>query len=125
MLIHAIILCLMPLQVTVDGERTTVEGLTHIVNGLDGNRQYTVTVQVINGARLGLGMAADVDFTTEAGAAQPAIAGVSTNLDTNTYSIEIGVFSEEFGPLRSVCASLSAMPTHSLTPYTATMRCLW
>ena len=114
MLIHAVILCLMSLQVTVDGEGTTVEGLTHIVNGLDGNRRYTVTVQVINGARLGLGMAADVTFTTEAGAAQPEIIGISTNLDTNTYSIDIEDFSDRFGPLRSVCAPLSAMPTHSL-----------
>ena len=114
MLIHAIILCLMSLQVTVDGEGTTVEGLTHIVNGLDGNRRYTVTVQVINGARLGLGVAADVDFMTEAGAAQPEITGVPTNLQTNTYSIDIENFSDRFGPLRSVCAPLSVMPTHSL-----------
>ena len=70
-------------------------------------------------------MAADVTFMTDAGAAQPNITGVSTNL--NTYSIDIENFSDRFGPLRSVCAppSLCHATSHSLTPYTATMRCLW
>ena len=94
-------------QVLVEGgsSKVSYDGLSAVVSELIGNTEYTVTVRAINGAGDGE-LSPPRRVTTDAGAVPPNILGVTTNLESNRYILQIGGFEKEFGPLRLVCCAL-------------------
>lgn len=84
------------------GEGATTDNVpSYIINGLNGDTEYTVTVLAQNGFGPG-DESPGLTFTTNAGAFPPQISSVTTNTDAKQYTITIAAFDDQYGPLRLV-----------------------